>query len=231
MQRDRLQKHRERIATVLAAEHEAARSCVQRGDKARALLYLRRRKYQETLLQQTDRQLETLQQLTASIEFALVEKDVLYGLRRGNDVLRQIQSEMSLEGVQKLMEDTAEGIRYQRAVSDMLAGGVLSNADEDDVEDQLDRIEREVAAGQAAPASPVVCFPLRSRVARPGLTTCRGADGCAAGTDAVRAHHCARSHRRGEGAESKGPGTRAEGRAAAGSSRGTHVGIVIYACN
>lgn len=229
MQRDRLQKHRERIATVLAAEHEAARSCVQRGDKPRALLYLRRRKYQETLLQQTDHQLETLQQLTASIEFALVEKDVLYGLRRGNDVLRQIQSEMSLESVQKLMEDTAEGIRYQRAVSDMLAGGVLSNADEDDVEDQLDRIEREVAAGQAAPAS-LVCFPLRSWAARSGLTMCRGTDG-SAGTDAVGAHHYARSHRRGEGAESKGPGARAEGRAAAGGSRGAHVGIVIYACN
>lgn len=169
MQRDRLQKHRERIATVLAAEHEAARGCVQRGDKPRALLYLRRRKYQETLLQQTDGQLETLQQLTASIEFAQVEKDVLYGLRRGNDVLRQIQSEMSLEGVQKLMDDTAEGIRYQRAVSDMLAGGVLSNADEDDVEDQLDRIEREMAAAQAVP----VCF----LPPRPGRSF--GTDKCA----------------------------------------------------
>lgn len=43
-----------------------------------------------------------------------MEKDVLFGLKQGNEVLKQIHSEMDLESVHKLMDDTAEGIAYQR---------------------------------------------------------------------------------------------------------------------
>jgi hypothetical protein len=49
-----------------------------------------------------------------SIEFALVEKDVIFGLKQGNQVLKDIQREMSLENVEKLMSETAEAIAYQR---------------------------------------------------------------------------------------------------------------------
>jgi len=143
VQRDKLQRYQKKIQTVLDAEHNAAKVCLQRGDKPRALLALRRRKYQETLLQQTDRQLETLEQLTSSIEFALVEKDVLYGLRQGNAVLKEIHKEMTLESVEKLMDETAEGIQYQKEINNMLAN-VMSNTDEDEVEDELEQMENEV---------------------------------------------------------------------------------------
>jgi hypothetical protein len=49
-----------------------------------------------------------------SIEFALVEKDVIFGLKQGNQVLKDIQKEMNLENVEKLMAETADGIAYQR---------------------------------------------------------------------------------------------------------------------
>lgn len=48
-----------------------------------------------------------------SIEFSLVEKDVLFGLKQGNDVLKQLNKEMDLATVEKLMDDTREGIAYQ----------------------------------------------------------------------------------------------------------------------
>lgn len=48
-----------------------------------------------------------------SIEFSLVEKDVLYGLQQGNAVLTQLNKEMDLATVEKLMDDTREGIAYQ----------------------------------------------------------------------------------------------------------------------
>lgn len=79
---------------------------------------------------------------TSTIEFSLVQKDVLYGLRQGNQVLKEIQKEMSLESVEKLMEETADGIAYQREVSNMLAGR-MSNEEEDEVEDELEQMERE----------------------------------------------------------------------------------------
>jgi len=128
---------------------------LQKGDKPRALLALRRRKYQETLLQKTDAQLETLEQLTATIEFSLVQKDVLYGLQQGNAVLKEIHREMTLESVEKLVDETAEGVRYQKEVSQMLAGA-MSNEEEDEVEDELERLEREAKGEGELPAAPQI---------------------------------------------------------------------------
>lgn len=49
---------------------------------------------------------------------------------------------MSLESVEKLMEETADGIAYQREISNMLAGR-MSNEEEDEAEDELAQMERE----------------------------------------------------------------------------------------
>lgn len=49
-----------------------------------------------------------------SVEFALVQKDVLYGLSQGNNVLRAIHQEMGgIEGVEKLMGETEDARMYQ----------------------------------------------------------------------------------------------------------------------
>jgi len=89
---------------ITTREKEIAKECLAKGDKDRALLALRRRKYQESLLQKTDAQLEQLEKLTSSVEFALVQKDVLFGLQQGTAVLKQIHAEMGgLEAVERLL--------------------------------------------------------------------------------------------------------------------------------
>merc|ERR1711939_666864 len=120
LQRDSLKRYQKRIEGVLKAEKEAAKEALAAGHKQRALTALRRRKYQETLLLQTDQQLATLQDLVSSIEFSLVEKDVLYGLRQGTSVLKELNKEMNVESVEKLMGETAEAIAYQQEVDEML---------------------------------------------------------------------------------------------------------------
>lgn len=37
----------------------------------------------------------------------------MYGLKQGNEVLKQLNKEMDLATVEKLMDDTREGIAYQ----------------------------------------------------------------------------------------------------------------------
>ena len=49
-------------------------------------MLLRKKKHQETLLERTDKQLDNLEQLTHDIEFAQVERQVLDGLKSGNEV-------------------------------------------------------------------------------------------------------------------------------------------------
>ena len=50
---------------------------------------------------------------TQSVEYALVEKQVLDGLKSGNAVLKEIHKETSVEAVEKLMDDTADAIAYR----------------------------------------------------------------------------------------------------------------------
>jgi hypothetical protein len=86
-----------------------------KGDKKRALLALRRKKYQESLLAKTDAQLAQLEKLTNDVEFALIQKDVVFGLQQGTKVLKEIHAEMGgIENVEKLMGETADAIAYQQ---------------------------------------------------------------------------------------------------------------------
>jgi len=63
VQRDNLKRYQKSIQVVLDREHEIAKECLARGDKSKALLALRKRKYQEQMLKKTDGHLETLEQL------------------------------------------------------------------------------------------------------------------------------------------------------------------------
>ncbi|EGO56647.1 hypothetical protein NEUTE1DRAFT_33213, partial [Neurospora tetrasperma FGSC 2508] len=160
-QRDKLHQYQRKITVLTDRETAIARQMLAKGDKQRALLALRRKKYQETLLQKTDAQLEQLEKLTSSVEFALIQKDVFFGLQQGTKVLKEIHAEMGgLEHVEKMMGETAEEIAYQQEVSEML-GGRISNQDEDEVEEELAALEAEVAAkNQPVPVQPVPQVPL-----------------------------------------------------------------------
>ncbi|KAF1923865.1 uncharacterized protein M421DRAFT_425361 [Didymella exigua CBS 183.55] len=154
-QRDKLRQYQKRMAVVTARETAIAKEWLARGDTQRAKLALRRKKYQEGLISKTDAQLAQLEQLTADVEFALVQKDVLFGLQQGTAVLKEIHREMGgLEHVEKLLGESAEARAYQEEVSELLANR-MSNQDEDEVEDELEALERAVAGVVALPDAPV----------------------------------------------------------------------------
>ncbi|KAL2073344.1 hypothetical protein VTL71DRAFT_10668 [Oculimacula yallundae] len=161
-QRDKLHQYQRRITVLTDREKEIAKQMLAKGDKPKALLALRRKKYQESLLEKTDAQLEQLEKLTSSVEFALVQKDVVFGLQQGTNVLKEIHKEMGgLEHVEKLMGETADAVAYQQEVSDML-GGRISNQDEDEVEDELAALEAEVT-GVPLPEVPTTDLPRKER--------------------------------------------------------------------
>jgi hypothetical protein len=113
-QRDKLRQYQKRITILTDREKAIAKECLAKGDTGRAKLALRRKKYQEGLIQKTDAQLAQLEQLTSNVEFALVQKDVLYGLQQGTAVLKEIHKEMGgIENVEKLLGENAEARAYQ----------------------------------------------------------------------------------------------------------------------
>ncbi|KAI0687756.1 Snf7-domain-containing protein [Cytidiella melzeri] len=147
LQRDKVKQYQRKIQGVLDREHEIAKQQLAAGHKDRALLALRRRKYQEGLLAKTDAQLENLEHLVSTIEFSLVEVSVLHGLQQGNEVLKEIHKEMNVESVEKLLEETAEAQAYQREIDDMLANN-LTAQDEDEVLAELEGMRREALGGK-----------------------------------------------------------------------------------
>jgi charged multivesicular body protein 6 len=122
-QRDKLHQYQRRITTLTDREMAIAKQMLAKGNKQGALLALRRKKYQESLLARTDTQLEQLEKLASSVEFALVQKDIVFGLQQGTNVLQEIHKEMGgLDHVEKLMGDTADAIAYQKVRISRCAG-------------------------------------------------------------------------------------------------------------
>jgi len=142
-QRDKLHQYQKKITIITSRETAIAKEHLRNGDKPRALLALRRKKYQESILAKTDQQLAQLEALTSDVEFALVQKDVVFGLQQGTAVLKEIHKEMGdINKVEKLIGEGEEERAFQREVSDMLSGRMTAQ-EEDEVEDELAALEAE----------------------------------------------------------------------------------------
>lgn len=160
-QRDSLKRYSKRITVITSREQAIALQHLASNDRPRALLALRRKKYQETLLSKTDAQLAQLEALCADVDFALVQKSVVYGLQQGTAVLKEIHKEMGgLERVEKLMGEGEEQRAFQREVSEMLEGR-MSVVEEEEVEEELAKMQArqderlpQPPVGQVLPQAP-----------------------------------------------------------------------------
>ncbi|GFO02512.1 charged multivesicular body protein 6 [Plakobranchus ocellatus] len=138
-QRDKLKQYQKKINSQLNQDREVARALLKEGKKDKAKLMLRKKKFQESLLTKTDGQLENIERLVHDLEFTQVEQEVVRGLEVGNASLKKMHQLLSLEDVERIMDETQEGIEKQREIDDLLSGG-LTNEDEMDVLAELDQI-------------------------------------------------------------------------------------------
>lgn len=79
-QRDKLKQYQKKIELNLEKDRQLAKKLLTEGKRDRAKLLLKKKKYQENLLQNTDTQLERLEQLTHDLEFAQIEVQVSFHL-------------------------------------------------------------------------------------------------------------------------------------------------------
>ena len=141
-QRDELKKYQKRINGVMEKDRLMAKRLLQENKKDRALLLLKKKKFQEGLLIKTDQQLETLERLVHDLEYSQVQKRVLDGLKEGNEALKKANDMFSIEEIEAIMEDTAEAAEKQREITVLISGN-LTSEDEDEVLRELDRLVNE----------------------------------------------------------------------------------------
>ncbi|KAF8404051.1 hypothetical protein HHK36_008928 [Tetracentron sinense] len=156
-QRRKLAQYQQQLDAVIEAEKQAARDLIREKKKDRALLALKKKKAQEELLKQIDAWLINVEQQLADIELASKQKAVFESLKSGHNAIKAIQSEINLEDVQKLMEDTAEAKAYQDEINAIL-GEKLSVEDEEDILAEFENLETQITL-QDMPTVPAPLVP------------------------------------------------------------------------
>lgn len=137
--RDKIKQYQKRIEQGIEKERQIAKKLLQNGQKDRALLLLRKKKFQEKILSKTDSQLDNLESLVHDLEFAQVEIKVIDGLKVGNTALKKLHDVLSIEDIEKVMDETQEGVEKQNEINEILMG-TLTDKDEAAVEAELDEL-------------------------------------------------------------------------------------------
>ncbi|XP_037664501.1 charged multivesicular body protein 6 [Choloepus didactylus] len=153
-QRDKLKQYQKRITQQLEREREVARQLLRDGKKERAKLLLKKKRYREQLLDKTENQITSLETMVQSIEFTQIEMKVVEGLRFGNECLNKMHQVMSIEEVERILDETQEAVEYQRQIDELLAGS-FTQEDEDAILEELNAITQEHLELPEVPAEPL----------------------------------------------------------------------------
>ena len=138
--KDEVKRYERKLEANIANYKAAVKQCIREKNKEKALLVLKKQKYLEKNLDATRNELLNLEQLINDVESAQVQKNLVEALKEGNEFLKALNSQLTLDDVERVMQDTHEAIEYQNQVSEALAQQGFV-ADEDELLHELDQLD------------------------------------------------------------------------------------------
>lgn len=143
-QRRKLLTEQKRIENVIEREIEVVRQLISQKKQDRALLVLKKKKLQQGRLKDLDAWLVNVEKMLGDIEAAKGTNQLYAALKQGHVALKGLQQEVTIQDVEKLMEDNAASKEYQDELSAALS--VESSAvEEEDVLAELSAMEAQEA--------------------------------------------------------------------------------------
>uniref|UniRef100_A0A023F8I9 Charged multivesicular body protein 6 n=1 Tax=Triatoma infestans TaxID=30076 RepID=A0A023F8I9_TRIIF len=156
-QRDKLKQYQFKVEQKLENERLLAKKLLSSGQRERAKLLLKKKRYQENLLEKTDGQLDNLEKMIQDLEFAQVEVKVVAGLKTGSEALKSLNEILNIDEIERIMDETKEGIEKQKEINDLL-NGKLTEEDEEDIEKEYNELLKleEEEISEKLPDVPVI---------------------------------------------------------------------------
>lgn len=156
-----LEKRHAHIEKKIQVQESEARSRLRAGDKRGAMLALRRKKMYDGEVEQLENSRLTLEQQILTLEAAQTQQVAVGALATGVVAQKQINQQMNLGKIDKLMEDMQEQSDQQKEVAHVLtqAAPIM---DDDELLAELEQLEQLELDNQLAAASTVPTQPFPS---------------------------------------------------------------------
>uniref|UniRef100_A0A1I8ES05 SNF7 family protein n=1 Tax=Wuchereria bancrofti TaxID=6293 RepID=A0A1I8ES05_WUCBA len=112
-QRDKMKQYIKRNEKQMEREKELAKQLIKANKKDRALLILKRKRYQESMTEKMLQQLDQIERMVSDLEFVAIEQKVVEQLRYGNEALKRMNQMISVDDIERIMDETKEAAEFQ----------------------------------------------------------------------------------------------------------------------
>jgi hypothetical protein len=116
---------------------EMAKRSLTNGNKEKALRILKIRKMKAGALTQAREKILNLEGMLLQIESQEISVEMAQAVKNGTEALNAIHKVMSVEAVEKLMEENEEALATFQEIENILADGNADYVDEDELEEEL----------------------------------------------------------------------------------------------
>ena len=137
--RDKIKTYIKRLERNANLKKEKAKESLRAKNKDRAKYNLKLSKMYQEQIKTADAQLTMLEEQISNLEQATTQRDALKVLEKGNEVLKNLQSECNIEKWEKISEDMQDIKDQQDEINQFFRDRNMDDVD-DDVEEEMNKL-------------------------------------------------------------------------------------------
>ena len=139
--RDKIKKYIRSLEQNSKIKREEAKEALQNKNKDKAKMNLKLSKMYTEQINSANGQLEMIENQIMQIETAQSQKDAMTVLKQGNEILKKLQSEVSVEKFQEIADDMEEVKEQQNEISEFFKNHGIDEVEQDEeIDKELEQL-------------------------------------------------------------------------------------------